>query len=262
MVNGIKAAAAGMMAQQLNIDVIANNLANVNTPGFKEFVPVFKDISERILNEKSNNGIDSQNKAIGSLSAGSTLDATILNFKQGSIEKTDNKLDFAIQGQGFFAVQTPGGVAYTRNGSFMVNEQGVLTTKDGLPVLDENNTPLNVTAGNTNTQVSLNKLNVAEDGKIFLGKQPVGTLKIVEFENPTALTPTGNALYKNETNATEQPSTSRICQGYIEGSNANVIGSMINTIAATRTYESLAKVVKTSEETLSKAVNDVGRLRE
>jgi len=262
MTNGIKAAAAGMMAQQLNIDVIANNLANVNTPGFKEFIPVFKDISEKVLNEKTNDGVDSKNKVIGSLSAGSTLDATILNFKQGSIEKTDNKLDFALEGNGFFVVQTPNGQAYTRNGSFTINEQGVLTTKDGLAVLDENNNPINVTAGNTNTKTGLDKLNVSEDGKIFLGKQPVGTLKVVEFENPSALTLGGNAIYKNEANAIPKASNSRICQGYIEGSNSNVIGSMINTIAATRTYESLSKVVKTSEETLSKAVNDVGRLRE
>ena len=261
MVTGIDAAAAGMIAQQLNIDVISNNLANVNTPGFKELIPVFKNISDIELKEKNKNedNIPNTDKKIGILSAGSTLDATILDLKQGALRKTDNKLDFAIEGNGFFAVGTEKGDCYTRNGSFTINDQGNLVTKDGYPVLNQSGSAIKIDLSNNR----IDKINVAEDGTIFLNKQAIDKLKVVEFNKPSDLTSIGNSLYGAANNIT--PAEAKNCkveQGFIEGSNSDVIGTMINTISATRTYESLSKVVKETESTLSKDVNDVGRLKE
>ena len=262
MVSGINAAASGMMAQQLNIDVISNNLANVNTPGFKELIPVFKRVSDIALQEKSKEEGFNQDKNLGSLSTGSTLDSTIIDLKQGAMRKTDNKLDFAINGNGFFVVGTENGDNYTRNGSFTLNEEGTLVTKDGYPVLDESGSAIKIGQGNTNTGISFNKLNVAPDGKIFLDKQPVGKLKIVDFEKPTDLITAGNALFKTANSDIKpvEAKNGKVEQGFVEGSNSNVIETMINTISATRTYESLSKVVKTTEMTLGKAVNEVGRV--
>jgi len=258
MVSGINAAASGMMAQQLNIDVISNNLANVNTPGFKALMPVFKRVSDIELQEKIKKDGFNQDKNIGTLSSGSTLDATIIDLKQGAMRKTDNKLDFAINGNGFFAIGTDNGDAYTRNGCFTLNEEGALVTKDGYPVLSESGSAIKIDISDK----SMDKINVTNDGTIFLGKQEVDKLKIVDFEKPTDLISAGNSLYKpaNEEITPIKAKNSRVEQGFIEGSNSNVIETMINTIAATRTYESLAKVVKTTEMTLDKAVNDVGRV--
>lgn len=264
MVSGIEAAASGMIAQQLNIDVISNNLANVNTPGFKEFIPVFKSISDINLKEKNKEEAFNSDKKIGTLSAGSTVDSTILDLKQGALRKTDNNLDFAISGKGFFVVGTDKGDCYTRNGSFTIGNDGSLVTKDGNPVLGEDGSAIKIGEGNTNAKISFTKLNVNENGTIFLDKQPVGKLKVVEFDSPNDITAAGNSLYKaaNDSIKPQEAKSSRIDQGYIEGSNSNVIGTMISTISATRTYESLSKVIKTTEMTLSKAVNEVGRLKE
>ena len=262
MVSGIDAAASGMIAQQYNIDVISNNLANANTAGFKELIPVFKNISDINISEKNKEekSFSDTNKVIGTLSSGSVLDSTILDLQQGSMKKTDNNLDFAIEGKGFFAVGGNNGDCYTRNGCFSLNEEGTLVTKDGNPVLSDGGAPIKI---DTNTN-SINKINVTQDGKIFFDKKEVGKLKIVEFNNPEDLTAVGNALYKTSSEDIKpvESQTSRVNQGFIEGSNSNVIGTMINTISATRTYETLAKIVKTTEATLEKSVNDVGRVKE
>ena len=260
MVTGIDAAASGMMAQQLNIDVISNNLANVNTAGFKQFIPVFKNISDVVLKEKNNQDNQNTDKTIGILSAGSVLDSTILDLQQGALKKTDNKLDFALNGNGFFAVGTQNGDCYTRNGSFSVDDKGTLITKDGNPVLNQSGSSIKIDVAKT----GIDKLNVTEDGTIFLGKQEIDKLKIVSFDKPEDLTSLGSSLYK-PANSNVTPTEAKDCkvdQGFTEGSNSNVIETMINTISATRTYETLSKVVKTTEMTLDKAVNDVGRVKE
>lgn len=260
MVSGINTAASGMIAQQMNIDVISNNLANINTPGFKELIPVFKNISDEMLKEKNKDNLTGENKPIGTLSAGSIIDATIIDLKQGSLRKTDNKLDFALEGNGFFVVGTNNGECYTRNGSFTLKEDGTLVTKDGFPVLDEQGSAIKINAEKT----GMDKINVSEDGTIMLKKETVGKLKLVEFNNPTDIIQAGNSIYKTA-NSEIKPKpalNTKTEQGYIETSNSNVIETMINTITATRTYESLSKVVKETESTLSKAVNDVGRIKE
>ncbi len=274
MVIGIKSAASGMIAQQMNIDIISNNLANVNTPGFKEIMPVFKRISDMEIKEKNKEAIQLINnnygnniavptnsgRVIGSLSSGCAIDSTVIDFKQGSIKKTDNNLDFAINGKGFFVVENDGEEFYTRNGSFTINEEGTLVTKDGKPVLGERGLAINFDMQDKN----IKDLIVEEDGTILFNKEEIDKLKIVEFEKPLDLITVGHSLFKkaNEEIIPKEPEDSKINQGFVEGSNSNLIGAMINTITATRTYESLSKVVKESDSTLRKSVNDVGRLKE
>jgi len=234
MVSGIDAAASGMIAQQLNIDIIANNLANVNTAGFKELLPVFKNLSDIDLKEKNKNeeNFNYLDKNIGTLSSGSVVDSTILDLKQGALRKTDNKLDFAINGDGFFVVGTDKGDCYTRNGNFTLNDEGTLVTKDGYPVLNQSGSAITIDISETN----INKLDVNEDGTLILNKQELDKFKIVEFKNPTDITTVGDALYKAANNniKPKEAKNSKIEQGFVEGSNSNVIESMINTISATR----------------------------
>jgi len=264
MVSGINAAATGMMAQQYNIDVISNNLANVNTPGFKQLIPIFKNLSDIDLKEKNKNedNFANQDNTIGTLSSGSVLDSTILDLQQGAMKKTDNKLDFAISGDGFFAVGTQNGDSYTRNGSFVLDNDGNLVTKDGNPVLSQSGSAIKIDITGTNT--SINKLSVKEDGTLLLNNKKIDKLKIMDFDKPADLMAIGNSLYKpvNSGISPKEATNCKIEQGFVEGSNSNTIESMINTISASRTYETLAKVVKTTEMTLEKSVNDVGRVKE
>lgn len=264
MVNGIETAASGMMSILNYNDIIANNLANVNTPGFKALIPTFKNISDIEIKEKTKDEQGDTNKPVGTLSAGSVLDSTLIDLKQGALSKTDNKLDFAIEGDGFFAIQTPEGECYTRNGSFTLNNEGVLVTKDGKAVLSESNSEIKIGLDNTNTGISVDKLTVGEDGTLYLKNQAVDKFKIVNFNTPSDLETIGNSLFK-KINTDIQPiaaQNSKVSQGYIEGSNSSVIENLINSISASRSYESLSKVIKTSEMTLSKAVNEVGRVRD
>lgn len=261
MVSGIEAAAAGMMSFQNLNDVIANNLANVNTAGFKQLIPTFKNISNIQIKDKSvNNNYSNNDNYIGKLSSGSALDSTMLDLKQGALRKTDNKLDFAISGQGFFTVGTQNGDCYTRNGSFSINNEGNLVTQDGNPVLNTNGSVVKIDIKTSD----IDKLNVSEDGTIFFNNNKVDKLKIVDFEKSTDLITIGNSFYKtssNDVNSIEAKNC-KINQGFIEGSNSSSIENMINSISATRTYEALSKVIKTTETTLDKAVNDVGRIKE
>lgn len=260
MVSGINAAASGMIAQQMNMDIISNNLANINTPGFKELIPVFKNVNNFDLKEKNSENFGNSDKKIGSLSTGSTLDATVLNFNQGALSKTENKLDFALNGEGFFVVQSQNGDCYTRNGSFSVNNEGVLVTKDGNAVLNKDGAAIKLDLSKDN----IDKLNVRSDGTIFVNKKEVDKLKIVTFDNPSGLITAGNALYKpiNESVKPKEANNCVVEQGYVEGSNSSAIGSMISTISASRAYESLSRVLKQTEMTLQKAVTDVGRVKE
>lgn len=265
MVTGIDAAARGMMAQQINMDVLANNLANINTTGFKQLLPVFRSVDQAKPEEGfgSENEDENQEKTkikrpFGIISAGCAVDATVVDFNQGSLRKTENSLDFAINGEGFFAVETEEGECYTRNGSFTLNEDGNLVTKDGKLILDESGGSITLNL----QESSINELKIRDDGTLVLGKQILEKLKVVKFEKPEGLISIGDSLFKpvNENIEPIEAKKYKIEQGFVENSNSNTVETMIKTITATRTYETLAKVLKSAEGTMSKAVNEVGRV--
>jgi len=259
MFRGIEIAAKGMTSIINYNDIIANNLANVSTPGFKQLNPAFKDIHQIALNGNGQE-IFGHGGKIGSLSAGSMLDITQLDFTQGALIKTDGRLDVALNSDGFFAVKTESGEqAYTRNGGFFLNEDGDLTTRAGDAVMGEGGGIINLDLGNN----SVSDISITADGRIMLKDQEIDKLKVVNFEDTTKLKAMGNTLFKNtdeENNAPKDVNYYTVAQGYLEGSNANVIESMINSITGTRTYETLSKVVQDSNSTFKKAVDDVGRV--
>lgn len=258
MVSGIDAAASGMKAQQRNLDVLANNLANINTTGFKQLIPVFKSLAAETSDNNLN--VDSENSGQKPImiSSGCVLDATVVDLKQGALIKTDNVLDFALSGEGFFVVENNDKEYYTRNGNFKLNEDGILTACDGKPVLDESGGSINFNL----TEGNFNDIKILEDGVVMSGKQEIGKLQIVVFEDPKQLISAGNSLFMpaDKNIKPTDAENYRIEQGFIEGSNSNSIETMIKTITATRTYETLSTVLKTANNTLKKAVNDVGRV--
>lgn len=264
IIRGFESAANGMQALIDQNDSTASNVANVNTVGYKKQSLVFRDIYDTNVTQKNKDTGDLQ--TIGELSIGSQVQKLTYDFTQGTLEKTNNVFDLAIQGDGFFKIQSSGGdVSYTRNGSFTLNNEGNLVTKDGDYVLDERSKRIKI---KTNDVVlhSMNDIIINEDGQIAISNdqtqmvlQKVG---IYDFANKEDMICIGGSKFKptGVNNSPEvKPTKFSIEQGSLEMSNANVVNEMIKTISTSRNYEALSKLVKTNGETLTEAMR-VGRL--
>jgi len=244
-------AATGMEAQQLNLNTIANNLANVNTAGFKRSKIQFQDL---LYQQPRSSGADAGGGNIVptgvEVGNGSRIASTAKVFTQGQLTNTGQQLDVAIQGDGFFEIQKPDGtLAYTRDGSFNLNAQGQVVTADGMPVLSGFQ---NVPSGAT--------ISIAENGQVTV-KTATGSqtyrLALTRFANPSGLQSLGGNLYA-ETAASGTPETGNpseqgfgsVMQGYTENSNVNIVEEMVNLIVAQRAYEINSKSVQTSDEML------------
>jgi len=241
---GLYTAASGMMAQQLNMDTISNNLANVNTTGFKKGRINFQDLMYANLNESGENNPMGAQIGMGVRQVG-----TEKTFSQGSMSQTNDPFDLAIQGNGFFEVIQPDGTkAYTRDGSFSVNAQGQMVTGSGDLV--------GVTIPPGATDVKIDK-----DGTvtaILAGQkehQNIGNLLLVDFVNPQGLKAIGGNKYQN-TNASGpaqkgkpgENNLGNIAQGFLEKANINVVEEMISIIEAQRAYEINQKGVQSADQ--------------
>jgi flagellar basal-body rod protein FlgG len=246
-------AATGMEAQQLNLNTIANNLANVNTPGFKRSKIEFQDLLYQKPTRASGSDSGGGNLVPTGIEVGngSRVAATSKVFTQGQLTSTGEKFDVAIQGDGFFEVQRPDGtLAFTRDGSFKLNAQGQVVNIDGLPVL----------SGFQPIPPGSNSVNIAENGQVTVQSSTGSTsfrLSLTRFANPSGLRSMGGNLYE-ETAASGTPETGQpseagfgsVMQGYIESSNVNIVEEMVNLIVAQRAYEINSKSIQTSDEML------------
>jgi len=245
-------AATGMEAQQMNLDTIANNLANVNTPGFKRSKIEFQDLlyqKPRAAGADAGGGnMVPTGIEVGN---GTRVASTSKEFTQGQLVSTGGNLDLALQGDGFFEVQQPDGTTtYTRDGLFKLNASGQVVTSDGLPVLSGFQT---IPTGTTSIAVS-------QTGEVSI-QSASGTstfsLTLARFANPSGLRSLGGNLYQ-ETTASGTPETGKpgengfgtIMQGYQESSNVNLVEEMVNLITAQRAYEINSKSIQASDEML------------
>ena len=270
MVRSLWTAATGMIAQQTNIDTIANNLANVNTTGYKTEVNEFKSLLYQNLQRRTTNA-DGTVKPIGAqvgLGVRNTS-ITALYGKQGPLLSSEKETSFAIEGKGFFAIRgEDGNTYYTRNGNFDwalgENNSNALTTSDGLPVMDTQGRPIRL---GSNYVVS--RITVTADGSLCYPDernipQPMGIqIGLIQFNNPSGLVRMDDSLYAesaasgrpiNEFNSTNVEK-SRVLQNYLEGSNVQVVDEMVNMIVAQRAYEMNSKAITTSDEMLQQANN-------
>ena len=250
MSGGIYMSAAGAMAYEKRMQVISNNLANINTSGFKKDKGHFL-----IIDSPDSIKEDLEKKSISTGKQQPPLwlqFETITDFSAGPMKHTGNPFDLALEGDGFFCIKTEQGTQYTRNGNFSLDQDGMLVTMDGLPVLGEGG-PINI-EGDTFT--------VGVEGNISVDGNLVDTIKIVGFEKPDALEKTENSLFaiadKNEVESKAE--NTGVSQGFIELSNVNAIRMMTEMIEVLRGYESYQKAIKTADETTAKAINDVGRV--
>ncbi len=271
LVRGLESAAKGMLALMEQQDNIANNLSNVNTTGFKRGQLRFKDIMESAVYSQQGSILrNDAGRYLGDLSMGSMSLTYTHDFSQGALEKTGNKFDVAIEGDGFFKIRDlDGKESYTRNGSFVVNSDEYLVTKQGEYVLDVNNRRIRMIPEDFDPELVRDKMEIiiGESGNIemnsYTQKIPMQTIGVFDFSDKEDLFEIGDARFVPRDIQNNPELRSRkfsIQQGMLEGSNSNVIREMLNTISTTRNYESLSKTVSTNNELLRTAVS-VGRLR-
>ena len=262
MLRGLYSAASGMDATLIEADVIANNLANVNTPGYQPDKAVYSTflnkLNSRINDSYSRNtsaGEFAERPLVGRIGTGVIMEGVHTGFRQGKLEHSSNPLDLSITGSGFFAVATEGGTRFTRNGSFTLNNEGMLTTLDGNMVLgqryfDEPLAPIQLPRGK--------ELEIDEEGKIWIDKELVAQLAIRDFPKPYNITKEGRdllALGGEEVKARDFV----LEQGWLEKPDVSVVKEMVSLINAFRVYEANSKSVTSNDQLMAKAVNDVGR---
>ncbi len=262
MLDAMNIAATGMRTQQLNVDTIANNLANVNTTGFKKSRVNFVDLvthgadatAQALAGAQAMPGLDSTQRS------GAGVAVTLVDkvFGGGTLQKTGAAYDLAINGDGFFEVAQPdGSKAYTRGGSFNVDTNGMLATATGQVLQPEIQIPASATS-----------VTIAVDGKVTVtttsSSTPVevGQLTMVRFANAGALTALGNNLYSTSDTSGEPVSghggedgMGTISQGFLEGSNVTMVDEMVNLMVAQRAYEASVKVVQASDEMMGMVNN-------
>lgn len=265
IIRGFDAASRGMQALIEQNDSTANNVANVNTVGYKKQNLVFQNIYDANIIQKSPQS--GEVTSIGELSVGSRVQKLTYDFSQGTLDKTGNTFDLALQGDGFFKIQSnEGDISYTRNGAFTMNNNGDLVTKDGDYVLDDRNKRIKI---KTNDVVmhSINDIIINKDGQIELNNETnriaMQKIGVFDFQNKENMVCIGGSKFKpmNDNLGRGELKAEKFSleQGSLELSNANVVNEMIKTINTSRNYEALSKLVKADGDSLS-SVMRVGRL--
>lgn len=235
----------GLSAQQVlqkRMDTTANNLANMTTAGFK-----VEHVLTRELSEKPAAATDNPSEI-------SFADAWTLqrDFSTGPMERTGNSLDFAIENEGFFAVQTPSGEAYTRDGRFSLDAQGQIVTRGGHQVLGE--------GGAITVNPNGGPLSMSAEGSISQDGQVIGKLKVVTFRTPGALEKTGDNLWRATDEQPEAAPGAKVVSGFVEGSNVNAIQELTEMIDISRTYTSVAKMIAQSDELRGASIQKLARV--
>ncbi|PUU89121.1 MULTISPECIES: flagellar basal-body rod protein FlgF [Halanaerobium] len=249
MIRGLYTAASSMNVLEKKTNIRSNNLANVNTAGFKKSEAITASFPEMLLSRIENGKAD---KEIGELATGSYVEQSFKDMSQGVFQRTDNYLDFAVEGKGFFVIETDAGNRYTRDGNFTINSDSELVTQSGNYVLDS--------AGERIQLIPDQDFRVSADGQITFNNGLQGAqIALMNFEDESQLLQQGDNLYAAQEGAVAVETDAGIAQGYLEGSNVKIVEEMAKMIKTTRHYESNQKVISSIDETLNKVINEVGR---
>ena len=282
---GLESASNGMKTLIEYQDIVANNIANVNTTSFKKTNLAFKNVMDMAIEEKSRfNEFQAQPRHLGNLSAGSVVDKRYLDFSQGALIQTGNSLDLALISDGFFKVQEKQTVGqpynennfyYTRNGSFHLNEDYYLVNNLGDFVMDSENRRIRIARdpddpnNDVNNRVDTQKeLTIAGNGTISITnpdfQRTLQRIQIVDFEDKSKLGQIGDSRYREilgqNAGRFQLRGDAGLTQGSLEGSNVNTVNEMIHTIEITRAYETLSTMVREQSELLSQAI-ELGKIR-
>ncbi|HOK02988.1 MAG TPA: flagellar basal-body rod protein FlgF [Spirochaetota bacterium] len=278
MLRGIYTGASGMLAQDARMDTIANNLANVDKTAYKKDITIFKAFPDMIIRRINESGLGITPAGsydtmpyVGRLGTGVEVNEVFTDFDQGSLQRTENSFDLALEGRGFFTVMTERGERYTRDGSFTINQDGILMTHNGNPVMGEKGI----------IRVHHNNFIVNEHGEVIVNgdlsadprdvvtmasnnwSNPIvlDRLKIVDFENIREIKKEGDSMYRETeySGPPIAPSEFKVVQGFLEKSNVNIVREMVDMIEVQRSYEANQKTVTSHDQTLGKLINEVAR---
>ncbi|MCI1959310.1 MAG: flagellar hook-basal body protein [Clostridia bacterium] len=249
MFQGMYTLSSSMITQNRQMDVISNNLANVSTPGYKSDSLVSGTFKDELLLRTSNNMSGAIGGSLGTLSLATIPYRTYTDFSGGSIDETDENLDFAIQGDGFFKIRGQNGDVYTRNGSFIIDNGGYLSLQGVGRVVGDNG-PIHLTTDN---------FNVKSDGTITdkNGKE-IAKLSVFTFDNLDTFTKVGENAFS--TTAQSKKADANILWKYVETSNVDPTTEMTNMLASQREIQSAAQVLKMYDELMGKATTEIGRV--
>jgi len=256
MSGGIYMAASGALAYEKKLQIISNNLANANTVGYKM--------------DRSQFNVIEQNNLPASLASNtpemSTSQAqsfwfqfnSYTDFTSGSLKNTGNDFDLALIGEGFFCIQKPEGVHYTRKGDFTLDAEGTLVTRNGHPVIGDSG---EITVKYAEDPRKVKAFEVDLEGNVLVNGQQVGSLRIVKFSEPDKLMKMGDTLFKPAENspAPQEAEDAKVSQGFVELSNVDVVKMMTEMIVVLRGYETYQKVMRSADEAYTKSINDVGQ---
>ncbi len=252
MLDGMKMASQGMLAMTAKQDIIANNLANINTAGFQASTALTKSFDEQLMSQMQAEGFE----AVGGINDGVPVIGvkTASKFQHGSLKPTGKDTDISVGGNGLFTIQnSKGETLYTRNGSFAVDQSGYLVTNQGDKVMGFNG-PVRIPPGKSFV--------VDERGIVTVEGQEMARLRVTEFNDINELYTVGNSYYrpKNPTNVGQISTNPNIKQGFIETSNVNIIGEMVKMMEVEKAYEANQKVLHSEDDILKKAITEVGRV--
>lgn len=256
MINSLWISKTGMEAQQTQLDVISNNLANVSTNGFKKSHAVFEDLMYQNVRQAGSNVAEQSTLPTGlQIGLGVRTVATSRSFAQGNLQQSGNNMDIAIQGNGFFQLTMPdGSTGYTRDGAFQVDNQGRMVNSSGYPVANGVTVPPNATSVIVSAEGAVSAVIPGT-----VAPQPIGNITLANFINPAGLDPKGQNIYA-ETASSGQPNvaaagsngTGTLMQGFVETSNVNVVQELVTMIQTQRAYEMNSKAIQTSDQMLQK----------
>jgi flagellar basal-body rod protein FlgF len=270
---------SGAIAQQKQVETIANNVANVNTPGFKRDQVVFKEYLAALEKGGDQQGIDLPQKewkpedfyrSYNAEDSFVKVDGSYTVHEQGQLAQTGNFFDNALSGPGFYEILTPNGVRFSRNGAFSISNEGKLVTNQGFLVLSKDAPPISTADGQLNLAsspesraitIGAGRFSVSLEGEVFNGQNKVADLGLTEFNDIHALKKEGNNLFINpdQKNVKVGESKTSVHQGFVEQSNVNAVGEMSNLINANRNFESIQRVIKTYDTMSAKAVNEISK---
>ena len=282
MIRGLYTGASGMVVQMHRLDAISNNLANVDLNGYKRDTAINKAFPEILLRRMNDDGmfvfplgsIDTT-PIVGKLGTGAELNEVFTVFTQGSLKQTENPFDLALEGEGFLTVLLPDGERYTRNGAFLLNDEGFLVTKRGEFVMGENG-PIKIKKNNfvidqdgvvyqNSTFAGDERRLVSLEENEWENLERVDRLKIVDFNRPRYLKKMGDSFWRG----TEESGPAEIAagderpkvrQGFLESSNVNVVTEMVQMIEVQRTYEANQKMIQTQDSLLGRLINEAIRV--
>lgn len=266
MVKGLYTGWSGMINEMNRMDVMTNNLANADTNGYKKEAATAQSFDDRLAVRIKDQSVYGLKRNLDDVRLGAKIGEAYTDWSQGSFQVTDSQYDFALDGQGFFAIAFTSkdgetSVKYTRDGAFTINTEGYMVTKDGDYVLNMNGA-LNTdpAEGNRIRLDPNNKFRVDQLGYIWQNDQLVAQMGLADFEDYDFLEKYGENLIQTVDGATLAPANCRVEQGYIEASNVNVVTEMVSMIQISRAYEANQKVIQTMDTMIDKAVNQLGKV--